>query len=70
MPLYEYQCRECGHRFEILQRIGEGSEGLACPSCGEARLDKQFSTFASGASSGSSPAPSSGGGCGGGSGFT
>ncbi len=70
MPLYEYQCRDCGHRFEILQRLGEGAEGLACPSCGERRLDKQFSTFASGAGSSSSAAPAAGGGCGGGSGFT
>ena len=68
MPLYEYKCRDCGHSFEILQRIGEGSEGLNCPSCGEEKLDKQFSTFASSASSGTTPAPS--GGCGGGSGFT
>ena len=69
MPLYEYQCRECGHRFEILQRLGEGAEGLVCPACGEKRLAKQFSTFASGSGSGSTTAPASGG-CGGGSGFT
>ena len=70
MPLYEYQCRDCGHRFEILQRIGEGAEGLVCPSCGEKRLDNQLSTFASGAGSSSMAAPAGGGGCGGGSGFT
>lgn len=52
MPLYEYSCRGCGHRFEILQRLGEGAEGLACPSCDAAALDKQFSTFAAGTSSG------------------
>ena len=51
MPLYEYSCRDCGHRFEILQRLGEGAEGLACPSCSAATLDKQFSTFAAGAGS-------------------
>ena len=69
MPLYEYQCRDCGHRFEILQRLGEGAEGLVCPSCGQKHLDKQFSTFASGGSS-STSTPAAGGGCGPGPGFT
>lgn len=46
MPIYEYRCSECEHRFEMLQRIGQGAEGLVCPSCGGTSLDKQFSTFA------------------------
>ncbi len=46
MPLYEYRCRDCGHQFEILQRLGEGSAGLVCPRCTADALDKQFSTFA------------------------
>ena len=67
MPLYEYRCGECGHRFEILQRLGEGSEGLACPRCGARRLAKQFSTFAS---VGATEGPAAGAGCGAGGGFT
>jgi putative FmdB family regulatory protein len=47
MPIYEYQCRDCGHRFEILQRLGQGPEGLACPRCSADQLEKQYSTFAS-----------------------
>lgn len=47
MPLYEYRCRDCGHRFEILQRLGEGAEGLECPRCGARQLEKQYSSFAS-----------------------
>ncbi|MFB3854784.1 MAG: FmdB family zinc ribbon protein [Vicinamibacterales bacterium] len=33
MPLYEYQCNSCGHRFEMIQRF---SDPLAadCPLCG------------------------------------
>jgi putative FmdB family regulatory protein len=56
MPLYEYRCRSCGHRFEVLQRLGEGAEGLVCPRCDARALDKQVSTFAAAASSGASAA--------------
>jgi putative FmdB family regulatory protein len=53
MPLYEYSCRSCGERFEVLRRMGAGSEGLSCPRCGSEEVAKQFSTFASaGAGSG------------------
>ena len=46
MPIYEYQCRQCGHCFEMLQRMGESAKGLACQNCRRKALDKQFSTFA------------------------
>lgn len=73
MPLYEYRCTECDHSFEILQRMGEGADGLDCPSCGEPRVEKQFSTFAAGSGSGTSNgvgASCGRGACGGGAGFT
>ena len=54
MPLYEYTCRECGHAFEVLQRMGERGEELRCPACGEIGADRQLSTFAGHASSGGS----------------
>ena len=33
MPLYEYECDACGHRFEVIQKF---SDPLAdtCPKCG------------------------------------
>ncbi|HXY42165.1 MAG TPA: zinc ribbon domain-containing protein [Vicinamibacteria bacterium] len=59
MPLYEYRCAACGHRFEVLRRVGQDKAGLACPECGWAEVEKEYSTFA-GTVAGSSP---SGGGC-------
>ena len=69
MPIYEYRCEECDHRFEIIQRLGEGADGLTCPGCGAPRLAKMFSTFAAAATQGSTAAATPAGGCGQG-GFT
>ena len=43
MPIYEYICKDCGRRFEALQRFGEDAEGLACPACGAKELEKAIS---------------------------
>ena len=61
MPLYEYRCSGCGSRFEVLRRMGQGSEGLSCPRCGQEEVEKEFSTFAG--ASAASGGPSSGAGC-------
>ncbi len=69
MPIYEYICPECQTRREELQRLGEDGQELKCDDCGRVGLEKQFSVFAAGETSGSA-SMSSGGSCGGGSGFT
>ena len=53
MPLYEYSCRSCGHRFEVLQRMGAGAAGLACPRCSMRRPRRELSTFAAAVGGGS-----------------
>jgi putative FmdB family regulatory protein len=35
MPLYEYQCDACGHRFEALQKFSDPPLDR-CPKCGGA----------------------------------
>ena len=45
MPIFEYLCEDCGSKFEKLVRRAE-SDSVACPSCGQAHLKQQFSTFA------------------------
>ena len=32
MPLYEYQCDECGHRFELIQKFSDDPV-KTCPVC-------------------------------------
>ncbi len=43
MPLYEFKCRACGHRFEDLVKVGETPE---CPKCHDAGPERLFSTSA------------------------
>src|SRR5258705_7348577 len=33
MPLYEYECDACGHRFEKIQKFSDPLEDT-CPKCG------------------------------------
>jgi putative FmdB family regulatory protein len=33
MPLYEYECDACGHRFEKIQKFSDPLE-TTCPKCG------------------------------------
>ena len=32
MPLYEYQCTRCGHRFEKIEKVS-GPHAKRCPKC-------------------------------------
>lgn len=65
MPLYDYQCPDCGEQFEELRSLAERAHA-DCPKCG-ARADKMLSSFftnrgSTGASRGGSSVPSCGGG--------
>lgn len=42
MPIYEYQCRACGHHLEALQKISEPAL-TQCPNCGKPALRKLVS---------------------------
>ena len=34
MPLYEYECDSCGHRFEVIQKFSDALVDT-CPKCGK-----------------------------------
>jgi putative FmdB family regulatory protein len=44
MPIYEYRCTGCGKEFEVIQKPTDGPDGLACPSCGQAKPEKILSS--------------------------
>ena len=54
MPIYEFQCDNCGQAFEELVFSSSAIDQLTCPECGSQEIHKLISTFASKVSSGSS----------------
>ena len=63
MPIYEYKCASCGHRFDVLQRIGADGSDLTCPNCNTPKPEKMLSACANHGGGGASYAAPSGGGC-------
>ena len=57
MPIFEYRCEGCGHKFEA---ILFGEQKPECPKCHTAKLEQQLSTFAVAKSSRSSQAAAEG----------
>ncbi len=42
MPIYEFECTACGHRFDELMRLSD-PEPAVCPSCGAPQVRKRLS---------------------------
>lgn len=42
MPIYEYECKSCGHRLEKLQKMSDDPL-VDCPECSKAELVKLIS---------------------------
>lgn len=44
MPVYEYACRDCGHDFQVIERISEHEEHEktppTCPECMSERVER------------------------------
>ena len=45
MPIYEYECQACGHKFEALQKMS-APPLLRCPVCDKDSLKKLISAAA------------------------
>jgi putative FmdB family regulatory protein len=58
VPLYEYECRKCGHQFEALVI---GVRKPACPKCKSSDLEKRVSAVGFAGAGGWSGGGSSGG---------
>ncbi len=50
MPIYEFQCRDCGASFEHLSpAMATRDDAEACPKCHSRRTTRKISVFAVGA---------------------
>jgi len=43
MPLYEYECEHCGHRFEVIQKFSDAPIAV-CPKCAGGPVQKLLSS--------------------------
>ena len=46
MPIYEYVCRDCGLKFELLRSLSQVDEKASCPRCHNS-AERKLSIFAS-----------------------
>lgn len=66
MPIFEYDCPDCGDSFEKLIRSASSDAKIICPRCGSVKVRRKLSAFAAsvkggGGSTASSDCGSSGG---------
>lgn len=54
MPIFEYQCRDCGARFEKI--VATASTAATCNACESGNVEKLLSVFAVAGSSLKAPA--------------
>lgn len=45
MPIYEYQCTQCGEKIEVIQSVGEDGSKLICPKCNTRNPRRLLSSF-------------------------
>jgi putative FmdB family regulatory protein len=43
MPIYEYECSQCGQCFEKLMFAGDAERDLKCTACGSPQVHKLVS---------------------------
>ncbi|MEK7368742.1 MAG: zinc ribbon domain-containing protein [Planctomycetota bacterium] len=49
MPIYEFNCTGCSHRFEEYFSSSAQKKAVKCPECGGEKVEKVFSIFGMGA---------------------
>lgn len=55
MPIFEFECLNCGMIFEKLVKKADGDEPIACPSCGGEKVEQRVSRFAASGTSQCAP---------------
>ena len=61
MPIYTYECKDCGEKFDFLVGVVASKEEPKCEKCGSKSVEKIFAPFSvrvSGGSGSTSSGPS------------
>jgi len=68
MPIYEYLCKDCGERFEMVRTMKDADKPISCKTCQGNQTQRTLSVFYAQSGSKVIAGGSSGGcaGCGGG----
>jgi len=45
MPIFDYKCKKCGKKVELIVLSSSEKGELKCPHCGSADIEKMFSSF-------------------------
>lgn len=65
MPIYEYSCSKCNHKFELLRSLNQADEGVLCPKCqgSSKRIFSRFASFSKDSNGASAPVAGTGSSC-------
>ncbi len=67
MPIYEYQCHQCSHKFELIRRMSEADKNTPCPHCEShhtSRMVSKVNAFSAAGAETRAISGASGAGCG------
>jgi putative FmdB family regulatory protein len=45
MPIYEYHCSQCDHKFDLIRALSKRDDPAPCPDCGEPGDRQLITTF-------------------------
>ena len=45
MPIFEYKCKQCNNKFEVLHKSSVNQEEVNCPKCNSTENKKLLSSF-------------------------
>jgi putative FmdB family regulatory protein len=43
MPIFDYQCKDCGKTYDVFHKVREVAEDIICPSCSSRNAQRLIS---------------------------
>ncbi len=42
MPIFEYKCKQCDNKFEVLHKSSTNQEEVSCPKCNSKKIKNYY----------------------------